>query len=67
MLKWNELVLDKGNEEAMARLLREQNDDFCQALRRAVEAGREVCPIGVITEPSTKRPILNYIRRDWAL
>ena len=64
MLKWSELVLDKSNEEAMSRLLRKQDDEFCQTLRRAVEAGREVCPIGVTTEPSTKRPILNYVRRD---
>jgi len=64
MLKWSELVLDKSNEEAMSRLLRKQDDEFCQTLRRAVEAGSEACPIGVITEPSTKRPILNYVRRD---
>jgi hypothetical protein len=64
MLKWSGLVLDEGNEEAMARLLRKQDDAFCETLRRAVEAGREVCPIGVITEPSTKRPILNYVRPD---
>jgi len=63
MLKWSELVLDKSNEEAMSHLLRKQDDEFCQTLRRAVEAGHEVCPIGVITEPSTKRPILNYVRR----
>ena len=63
MLKWSEVVLDRGNEETMADLLRKQDDEFCQTLRRAVEAGSEVCPIGVITEPSTKRPILNYVRR----
>ena len=64
MLKWSGLVLDEGNEEAKARLLRKQDDAFCEMLRRAVEAGREVCPIGVITEPSTKRPILNYVRLE---
>ena len=64
MLKWSGIDLDKSNEEAMARVLRKQDDAFCETLRRAVEAGREVCPIGVITEPSTKRPILNYVRPD---
>ena len=64
MLKWSGLDLDKGNEEALTRLLRKQDDAFCETLRRAVEAGREVCPIGAITEPSTKRPILNYVRPD---
>ena len=41
-----------------------QDDDFCAALRAAIEAGKESCPMGVITEPSTKRPISNYRRPE---
>jgi hypothetical protein len=48
----------------MVRNNREQDDDFCRALRAALWAGKESCPVGVSTEPSTKKPILNYHRRD---
>jgi len=63
MLKWDDVVFEEGNLEATVRL-RKQDDDFCKMLRRAIETGRESCPIGLVTEPSTKRPILNYVRPD---
>jgi hypothetical protein len=57
------LILDEGIVEAMARL-RKQDEEFCRRLRIAVEMGDESCSTTVITEPSTRRPILNYIRTD---
>ena len=56
-------VFDEGNLEAMVRL-REQDEKFCQALRAAIQRGRESRPTGVSTEPCTQRPILNYTRPD---
>jgi hypothetical protein len=48
---------------AMVRI-RAQDDDFCARLRAAIEAGQESCPIGVCTDPGTKRPVLNYQRDE---
>jgi hypothetical protein len=47
----------------MARI-RLQDEDFCAKLRAAIEAGQESCPIGVCTQPGTKRPLLNYQRHE---
>jgi len=54
MLKWNEAVSDRADEDLMVR----QDDEFCRKLRAALRAGTETCPVGVSTEPGTKRPIL---------
>jgi hypothetical protein len=40
----------------------EMNDKFAEALRRAIEAGREHCPTAVSTRPGTKHPIVGYSR-----
>jgi hypothetical protein len=61
MLKRNKAIFEEGGVEATARL-REQDDEFCQRLRLAIETGREFCPTTVSTEPCTSRPILNYMR-----
>jgi hypothetical protein len=64
MLKWNEKVSNKSEEERLVCTLQQQDEDFCQALRAALYAGKESCPIGVRREPSTKKPILNYQPSD---
>ncbi len=61
MLRWNSAVLEE--EEAMLSA-REHDDEFCRKLRAAIEEGAESCPIGVSTQPSTKKPIFNYQRPD---
>jgi hypothetical protein len=62
MLRWKATCL-AGDDLLYALLrIRAQDEDFCATLRAAIEAGRESCPIGVITEPGTKRPISNYRR-----
>jgi len=58
MIKWNETVYDRADEDLMVRINREQDDEFCRKLRAALRAGKETCPVGVSTEPGTKRPIL---------
>ena len=58
MIKWNEAVSDRADEDLMVRINREQDDEFCQKLRAALRAGKETCSVGVRTEPGTKRPIL---------
>jgi hypothetical protein len=58
MIKWNEAVFDRADEDLMVWINREQDDEFCRKLRAALRAGKETCPVGVITEPGTKRPIL---------
>jgi hypothetical protein len=63
MSKRNRTVFDEGSVEAMGHL-REQDEKFCQALRAAIQGGRESRPTGVSTEPCTQRPILNYTRPD---
>jgi hypothetical protein len=52
MSRWDAQV----NDDA---LLRQQQDaEFCRLLRAAIEQGYESCPIGVSTEPSTKKPMV---------
>jgi hypothetical protein len=60
MIKWNEKVSNTAEEDLMIRSKRQQDDEFCRALRAALWTGKESCPEGVTTEPSTKKPILNY-------
>jgi hypothetical protein len=55
------LVIEEGSVEALARL-QKQDEEFCRRLRAAIETGRECCPTIVLTEPCTKRPVLNYVR-----
>jgi len=45
-----------ADEEILQR--REQDAEFCRILRAAVERGHESCPIGVSTEPGTKKPMV---------
>ena len=52
-MKWNGMALDGADEAA---LWVRQDEEFCRILRAAVEKGREFCPIGVSTEPGTKKP-----------
>jgi len=54
MLKRIGTAMD-DEDEAILRT-REQDDEFCRRLRVAIEKGQEFCPIGVSTEPGTKRP-----------
>jgi hypothetical protein len=63
MLKWKQGWGEEDLLYAIARI-RAQDSDFCAALRRAIEAGVESCPIGVITQPGTNRPISNYRRPE---
>jgi hypothetical protein len=34
----------------------DMDDAFCARMRRAIEAGRESAPIGVVTTPGTESP-----------
>jgi hypothetical protein len=34
----------------------DMDDAFCARMRRAIEAGLEIAPVGVITAPGTKNP-----------
>jgi hypothetical protein len=56
MLKRIGTVFD-GPDEAILRT-RKQDEEFCRLLRVAIEKGRESCPIGVSTEPGTKKPMV---------
>jgi len=58
MIKRNQAVSDRAGEDLMVRINREQDDEFCRKLRAALSAGKETCPVGVNTEPGTKKPIL---------
>jgi hypothetical protein len=60
MIKWNERVSNTAEEDLIIRSKRQQDDDFCRALRAALWTGTECCPEGVSTQPNTKKPILNY-------
>jgi hypothetical protein len=60
MVKWNEGNSEVANEEVRFERNRQQDDDFCRALRAALYAGKETCRLGVSTEPGTKKPILKY-------
>jgi hypothetical protein len=62
MLKWNEWEI--ANEDARLLKNHQQDQDFCRALRNAIYAGTESCPLSVSTEPGTKKPILNYRRPE---
>ena len=57
------VVFDEGGMEAMLRV-QEQDNEFCRRLLAAIHIGRESCPVGVVTQPSTKKPIVNYQRPD---
>ena len=61
MLKWNDLEFP--NEDRAERN-RRQDDDFCRALRAALYARKESCPIDENTEPGTKKPITSFQLRD---
>jgi hypothetical protein len=58
MLRRNGAALDETDEATVCA--REQDDEFCRLLLAAIEQGAESCPIGVSTEPGTKKPIVNY-------
>ena len=64
MLKWNEAASEAANEDVRFLRNRQQDDDFCRALRAALYAGKESCRLGVSTEPGTKKPIFNYQARE---
>ena len=34
----------------------DMNEAFCARMRKAIEAGLEIAPIGVVTTPGTKNP-----------
>jgi hypothetical protein len=53
-------LLAEASEEIMAARHQQQDEDFCRALRAAIYSGAESCPLGVSTEPGTKKPIWNY-------
>jgi hypothetical protein len=55
MLKWTGTGLNEANE---ATLRVQQDEKFCRILRAAIEKGHEFCPIGVSTEPGTKKPMV---------
>jgi hypothetical protein len=46
-----------GTDEAILQS-REQDEEFCRILRAAIERDHESCPIGVSTEPGTKKPMV---------
>jgi hypothetical protein len=60
MIKWNERLSNTAEEDLMLRSKRQQDDEFCRAVRAALYAGTEFCPQKVSTEPGTKKPILCY-------
>jgi hypothetical protein len=62
MLRWKPASLTDNDLLHAITRIRAQDDAFCASLCAAIEAGREFCPIGVITTPGTKRPISNYHR-----
>jgi hypothetical protein len=64
MFNWNEGGSEVANEDVRFERNRQQEDDFCRALRAALWAGKESCPEGVSTEPGTKKPVLRYRRPD---
>jgi hypothetical protein len=64
MFKWNEAASEAANEDVRDERNRKQDDDFCRALRAAIYAGTESCPVSASTQPGTKKPILNYHRPD---
>jgi hypothetical protein len=59
MLKWTGTGLNEANEAA----LRVRQDEEFRILQAAVEQGREFCPIGVSTEPGTKKSMVMKHKR----
>jgi hypothetical protein len=45
----------------------QMDEAFCARMRRAVEAGLESAPIGVITTPGTKNPKYVPTKHPWPL
>jgi hypothetical protein len=62
-MKRSKVVFEEGSVEATARL-RQQDEQFCQVMRQAIEWGRESAPTGISKVPGTQRPIVNYTRPD---
>jgi hypothetical protein len=54
-------VFDESSMEATLSF-QQQDNEFCRRLLAAIHLGRKSCPVGVITQPGTKRPITNYQR-----
>jgi len=54
------VVFDEGGLETLR--FQEQDNEFCRRLLAAIYLGRESCPVGVVTQPGTKKPVLNYQR-----
>jgi hypothetical protein len=56
------MVDDDDDNEIHARLLNggqsyfDMDEAFCARMRKAIEAGLERAPIGVVTTPGTKNP-----------
>jgi hypothetical protein len=59
MLKRRTADSEAFDEDTRAERHRQQDDDFCRALRAALYAGTESCPQKVSTEPGTKKHILH--------
>jgi hypothetical protein len=60
MPRWISFDSDAASEEVRAARHQQQDGDFRRAMLAAVYAGKESCPVGVSTDPSTKKPIFNY-------
>jgi hypothetical protein len=43
---------------------RDMDRRFCEALRKAIEAGQEQCTVGISTAAGTKFPVY-YLPGDW--
>jgi hypothetical protein len=54
MLK-QKVVFDEGSVEEMLAI-QQQDNEFCRRLLAAIHLGRESCPVGVSTQPGTKKP-----------
>jgi hypothetical protein len=63
MLRRSRAGFDEAADDPVA-LMRKQDANFCRRLLFAISAGRESCPVGVNTQPGTKKPIFNYQRPD---
>jgi hypothetical protein len=48
----------RDDERVLSEQIRyfEMDDAFCNRMRKAIEAGLESAPIGVVTTPGTKNP-----------
>jgi len=56
VLKWKRASFGDDDCVSYTARLRAQDEQFCNRLRAALEAGQESSTIGVITEPGTKSP-----------